>query len=113
MEGSVFQALKMILSLENKEYQHLSNSLKLIMYNETMSYKEDIFTFQIHKSVGIRRPVHWCVMEWKNEYLSRGYGVYMYLIVLVIPVILMTFAYGSISIKLWRLRYFNADSSNK
>ncbi|XP_071169030.1 QRFP-like peptide receptor [Mytilus edulis] len=68
---------------------------------------------QIHKTVtGVRRTAHWCIIEWEHDNISRLYGVYMYLIVLVIPVVLMTFAYGSISFKLWRLRYCKSTTDN-
>ena len=73
----------------------------------------DIPLFQIHKTVtGVRRTAHWCIIEWEHDNISRLYGVYMYLIVLVIPVVLMTFAYGSISFKLWRLRYCKSTTDN-
>lgn len=72
-----------------------------------------LYLLQILKSVGnAKRTGYWCIVEWESDFLGRLYGVYMFLLVLVIPVVLMTFSYGSISFKLWRLRYCKAVESN-
>ncbi|KAK3091317.1 hypothetical protein FSP39_018886 [Pinctada imbricata] len=46
-------------------------------------------------------PAYWCMLEWNNFIIQRLYGIYMYLIILVLPVILLTFAYSSICWRLW------------
>ncbi|KAL5015726.1 hypothetical protein ScPMuIL_005315 [Solemya velum] len=69
-----------------------------------------ILAGQIHKEVGMFRKAYWCTLEWNHHIYSKIYGIYIFLVILVFPVFLMTFAYTSICHRLWLVRY-NYSSS--
>nr|XP_022319814.1 galanin receptor type 1-like [Crassostrea virginica] len=58
---------------------------------------------QIHKTVGMHRKAHWCILEWQSSVIQRLYGVYMFLVILVVPLLLLSYAYVSICRKLWKM----------
>ena len=63
-----------------------------------------IFSYQIHKTVGRGNTTgYWCVLRWESDVIGRIYGVYMFLVVLVIPLVLMTVAYTCICRRVWML----------
>ncbi|XP_068227618.1 pyroglutamylated RF-amide peptide receptor-like isoform X3 [Palaemon carinicauda] len=55
---------------------------------------------QVHSRVGVRVQTYWCHRDWDNVFLWRCYETYMLVIVLVIPTIIMGFAYSAIGYKL-------------
>ncbi|KAK7495069.1 hypothetical protein BaRGS_00013709, partial [Batillaria attramentaria] len=56
---------------------------------------------EIHKEVGERRPAYWCVKNWEHRLYAQLYEVYMLCIVLLLPLLVMSFAYASICRELW------------
>ncbi|XP_062615949.1 QRFP-like peptide receptor, partial [Saccostrea cucullata] len=58
---------------------------------------------QTHKLVGTHRNAHWCILEWDNIFVQRLYGVYMFLIILFVPFVILSFTYTSICRKLWKM----------
>ena len=58
--------------------------------------------FQIHLIVeGKRRTAMWCVKYFYNPVVRKLYELYMFLIILLVPVVIMTFAYFRICQELW------------
>ncbi|ESP05640.1 hypothetical protein LOTGIDRAFT_152502 [Lottia gigantea] len=58
---------------------------------------------QNHKEVGVVRKGYWCIKDWEDLLFSRVYEVYMFCMMLVIPVSIMMFAYCNISLELWHV----------
>ncbi|XP_063601966.1 QRFP-like peptide receptor [Penaeus indicus] len=58
---------------------------------------------QVHTQVGERVVSYWCHRDWDNVFLWRAYEVYMLLVVLVIPTLVMGFAYTAIGYKLTKV----------
>jgi hypothetical protein len=58
---------------------------------------------QVLEQVGVRRIGHWCIKEWYLHSTSWGkvYEVYMLMLILVLPLSAMSFAYVSICCELW------------
>ncbi|KAH3696739.1 QRFP-like peptide receptor [Dreissena polymorpha] len=56
---------------------------------------------RVHITVGLYRKAIWCIQEWKLPAFSILYEVYMFCILLAIPVTIMTFAYVRICRELW------------
>ncbi|KAG8159057.1 hypothetical protein JTE90_007567, partial [Oedothorax gibbosus] len=55
----------------------------------------------IHLEVGERYRAYWCVRNWHQPWVWRAYEVYMLLLLLVVPSLVMGFAYCSICHQLW------------
>lgn len=47
------------------------------------------------------RVAYWCIKEWQDPVHEKLYELGMLLVVLVIPLTAMTFAYTSICLELW------------
>ncbi len=61
-----------------------------------------MYVLQIHEVVtGDRFVVIWCTQNWSEDIYRQLYAVGMMLVILVIPVSVMTFAYASIGEELW------------
>ncbi|XP_061175675.1 QRFP-like peptide receptor [Saccostrea echinata] len=58
---------------------------------------------QTHKTVGTYRNAHWCILEWNNSLVQRLYGTYMFMIILLVPFLIVSYAYTSICRKLWKM----------
>ncbi|XP_069128459.1 QRFP-like peptide receptor [Argopecten irradians] len=67
---------------------------------------------QNHERVGHRQIAYWCVLNQENATYRMMHGIYMFLIILVIPFSLMSFAYTSICRRLWLMRYHRTDATN-
>ena len=60
--------------------------------------------FQIHKEVGNEyRKGYWCLDEWPTEWAEQTYATAMLILVFIVPLCIMTFAYASISKEMWRI----------
>ena len=67
-----------------------------------------------------RPKSHWCFKDWQPTVLGTVYELYMLLLILIFPLVAMTFAYVSICRELWTvlstgrqvtsLRYFPRNS---
>lgn len=58
--------------------------------------------FQIHLTFdGKRRTATWCVKYFYDPVVRRLYELYMFCVILLIPVVIMTFAYFRICQELW------------
>jgi hypothetical protein len=55
----------------------------------------------MHKQVGGVRIGYWCVKEWSEPVYEQVYELSMLVVVLVLPLSVMTFAYVSICKELW------------
>ncbi|XP_050403601.1 allatostatin-A receptor [Patella vulgata] len=60
---------------------------------------------QVHKMVGYIRIGYWCVKDWEQTLFSKIYEVYMFCIMLILPILIMIFAYASICIELWMVTH--------
>ena len=58
---------------------------------------------QIHSPVGHRIPSYYCVRDSDSVVLWRGYETYMLIMVLILPTLVMTFAYSAIGYKLTKV----------
>ncbi len=67
--------------------------------------------FQIHKEVGSIRKGYWCLEEWPTSWASQLYNTGMLLLVFIIPLLVMSFAYVSISKEMWKISA-NKDLQN-
>lgn len=56
-----------------------------------------LLTLQVHTRVGRDdQDVYWCHRDWSHPNTWRGYEVYMLVLVLIIPALIMTFAYTAL-----------------
>jgi len=53
------------------------------------------------EQVGVKRIGHWCLKDWQSAVLGPLYELYMLLLILIIPLVTMTFAYVSICREFW------------
>lgn len=61
-----------------------------------------VLWIQILREVGNPdEPAYWCVRDWDNEIGWGVYEMYMLTIILIIPLVIMTYSYGHICNKLW------------
>ncbi|XP_020292673.1 pyroglutamylated RFamide peptide receptor-like isoform X2 [Pseudomyrmex gracilis] len=58
---------------------------------------------QTHKKVGLRYIAYWCVRDSEAALLWRAHEVYMLVVVLLLPLIVMTFCYTTICWEIWRV----------
>ena len=65
--------------------------------------------FQQHLQVGERRKAYWCIERWETPLYHKLYQIYMFFLIFLLPMSLMTFAYASICRKLWLVRYHRAS----
>ena len=56
------------------------------------------------QEVGVRVTAFWCVARWPNRHVERLFEFFMLCLVLVFPVLVMTFAYTNICRALWQVR---------
>ncbi|XP_048513777.1 QRFP-like peptide receptor isoform X2 [Athalia rosae] len=61
-----------------------------------------IFT-QRHKVVGRKYLAYWCIRDYEAGTLWRLHELYMFLLVLVVPLIVMAFCYTAICWEIWRV----------
>ncbi len=59
--------------------------------------------------VGYRRKAYWCREKWDREIFHQLYQIYMFFVIFLLPLSVMTFAYASICRKLWQVRYHRAS----
>ena len=57
--------------------------------------------FQVHKQVGHVRIGYWCVKEWSQPLYEQIYELSMFVLILLLPLSVMSFAYACICKKLW------------
>ena len=57
--------------------------------------------------MGVKRIGHWCLKDWEPAVLGPIYELYMLLLILVFPLVAMTFAYVSICRELWTVMSTN------
>ncbi|XP_022915499.1 QRFP-like peptide receptor [Onthophagus taurus] len=58
---------------------------------------------QEHMKVGINQTAYWCSKNWENSGLYKAHELYMLLLVLIIPTIIMTYAYKNICFEVWKV----------
>ncbi|XP_053393811.1 allatostatin-A receptor-like [Mercenaria mercenaria] len=59
---------------------------------------------RVHKPVGNGNTTfYWCKTHWEYPIYGQLYGVYMFLVILAIPLLLMVFAYSCICHRVWIL----------
>lgn len=58
--------------------------------------------------MGVRVPAYWCVRDWESPVFWQIYELYMLVLVLVIPLTIMAFAYGAIVREIWRVTYLRS-----
>ena len=74
------------------------------MKDEIQYSKIVVMSLQIHKPVGNGdNSGYWCILQWDNDVVGRIYGVYMFLVVLLIPLVLMSVAYSCICVRVWMI----------
>ncbi|XP_052101738.1 QRFP-like peptide receptor [Mytilus californianus] len=61
---------------------------------------------EYHIVHGINREAIWCRKIWNSFAISVAYEIYMIYILLLVPVIIMTFAYVNICLELWHISSF-------
>ncbi|KAL5016741.1 hypothetical protein ScPMuIL_006330 [Solemya velum] len=59
--------------------------------------------------VGIVRKATWCIKQWESDSYSKLYEIYMFIIIFMIPVAVMTIAYAGICRELWKVSTFRAS----
>lgn len=50
---------------------------------------------------GPHQRAYWCVRDWNNEVPWKIYELYLFIIILIIPLIIMSYSYAHICHKLW------------
>ena len=59
---------------------------------------------QIHKEVGIsERKAYWCMDKWPTDGAAQIYITAMLILMLIVLLSVMTFAFASISKEMWRM----------
>ena len=56
-----------------------------------------MFIFQIQMPVGERHPSFWCVRDWDRPLLWKFYELYMLVLVLIVPLVIMSYTYSTIA----------------
>ncbi|XP_059149400.1 cholecystokinin receptor-like, partial [Physella acuta] len=57
----------------------------------------------VHEEVGGKVKAYWCIKDWDSTLYSRLYETYMLWLMLILPLVIMTFAYVSIIRELWTM----------
>ena len=65
------------------------------------SFTNVYLLFQVHKQVGHVRIGYWCVKEWPQPLYEQIYELSMFVLILLLPLSVMSFAYASICKELW------------
>ncbi|CAL1528107.1 unnamed protein product, partial [Lymnaea stagnalis] len=68
---------------------------------------------RVHKLVGVKVKAYWCINNWESVFYSRLYEVYMLLLMLIVPLLIMTFAYVSIIRELWTMASLRSSMTSK
>lgn len=58
--------------------------------------------------MGERVPAFWCVRDWDSPLSWQIYELYMLLLVLVLPLTIMAWAYAAIGKEIWRVTYLRS-----
>ncbi|XP_050402816.1 allatostatin-A receptor [Patella vulgata] len=64
---------------------------------------------RIHKEVGFVRKAYWCIQEWSKQSYAIAYEMYMFFILFLLPVGVMTVTYMFICVEIWRLASVRAS----
>ncbi|ESP05194.1 hypothetical protein LOTGIDRAFT_91997, partial [Lottia gigantea] len=64
---------------------------------------------RIHKEVGVVRKGYWCLLEWSSHVYAISYEFYMFFILFLLPVGVMTVTYMFICVEIWRLSAVRAS----
>ncbi|XP_046653001.1 cholecystokinin receptor type A-like isoform X1 [Daphnia pulicaria] len=67
---------------------------------------------QVHLPVGVRKPAFWCVRDWDSPISWQIYELYMFVLVLVLPLSIMAGTYGAIGREVWRVTYLRSSMTN-
>nr|BAT25129.1 cannabinoid receptor-like 1 [Lymnaea stagnalis] len=68
---------------------------------------------RVHKLVGVKVKAYWCINNWESVFYSRLYEVYMLLLMLIVPLLIMTFAYVSIIRELWTMASLRSSMTSR
>lgn len=68
---------------------------------------------EYHIVHGIHRKAIWCRKIWNSFAISVAYEIYMIYILLLVPVIIMTFAYVNICLELWHISSFQSRQQRR
>lgn len=65
-----------------------------------------VLWIQILMEVGEKENIgYWCVRDWNNQLAWRAYEVYALVIILIVPLIIMSFSYSKICYKLYSVMH--------
>lgn len=59
--------------------------------------------------MGVRKPAFWCVRDWDSPISWQIYELYMFVLVLVLPLSIMAGTYGAIGREVWRVTYLRSS----
>uniref|UniRef100_A0A2C9K892 G-protein coupled receptors family 1 profile domain-containing protein n=1 Tax=Biomphalaria glabrata TaxID=6526 RepID=A0A2C9K892_BIOGL len=68
---------------------------------------------KVHKEVGKNVKAYWCVNNWDAVLYSRLYEIYMLFLMLILPLLIMTFAYVSIIRELWTMASLRSSMTSR
>ncbi|KAH9523415.1 hypothetical protein Btru_039975 [Bulinus truncatus] len=68
---------------------------------------------EVHVEVGRKIKAYWCMNNWDAALESQLYEVYMLFLMLILPLVIMTFAYVSIIRELWAMASLRSSMTNR
>ncbi|XP_069938794.1 somatostatin receptor type 5-like isoform X2 [Cherax quadricarinatus] len=82
---------------------HQAQRMTAIVWLLSILLSTPILFVQVHSRVGVRVESYWCHRDWENVGLWRAYETYMLVVVLLVPTLIMGFAYSAIGYKLTKV----------
>ncbi|CAL4101407.1 unnamed protein product, partial [Meganyctiphanes norvegica] len=75
----------------------------VVVWIASLLLSTPILLVQIHSRVGTRVVAYWCHRDWESEIIWRAYETYMLVLVLLLPTVVMGFAYSVIGYTLLKV----------
>lgn len=87
--------------LHSRKWQTLSHSYRTIAVCWALAFVVMIPIPVYTEFRLLKRGNHMCIETWDNEQLERAYTIFIDMVLLILPVIIMSSAYGIIAMTLW------------
>ncbi|XP_042235522.1 gastrin/cholecystokinin type B receptor-like [Homarus americanus] len=82
---------------------HQAQKMTALVWVLSILLSTPILFIQIHSRVGVRVESYWCHRDWERTSLWQAYETYMLVVVLLVPTLIMGFAYSAIGYKLTKV----------
>ncbi|XP_071523579.1 QRFP-like peptide receptor isoform X2 [Panulirus ornatus] len=82
---------------------HQAQRMTALVWVLSILLSTPILFVQVHSRVGVKVESYWCHRDWENTSLWRAYETYMLVVLLLVPTLIMGFAYSAIGYKLTKV----------